>query len=243
MSVPADFQYSLVIPAYNEEHRIRELFDRIDRFDGELIVICDGDDKTPDVVETIAATRPDLAIRCIRFPHRLGKGGGVLAGMHAAKTPFVGFFDADGSTSVQEMVRLFSLLGSSDGVIGSRWVGGSVVTIRQGILRRLESRGFNFLIRILFGLSYNDTQCGAKVFRKRALDAVLPRMRATGFEFDVELLWRLKRAGFVVTESPVAWKNTGDSRVRSSDMARMLAGLIRVRFTKDNGEGDATGNP
>src|SRR5208337_680070 len=181
---------SLVIPAYNEEHRIVHLFDTITGFGGELIVVCDGTDRTADVVEGIAAERPDLVIRCLRFDYRLGKGGGVIAGLRAAQAPLVGFFDADGSTSIGEIQRLLSASAAADGAIGSRWMDGSKLTVRQSLLRRLESRGFNLLIRVLFGLSYNDTQCGAKVFKRAAVDAILPAMVSRGFEFDVELLWR-----------------------------------------------------
>lgn len=231
MDAPPDIRYSLVIPAYNEEARIAPLFDRIGTFEGELIVVCDGDDHTPDVVLRIAATRPDLTIRCLTFPHRLGKGGGVIEGMKAARGEFVGYFDADGSTGIGEMLMLFSQLSAYDGAIGSRWVGGAVLTVKQGILRQLESRVFNLIIRLLFGLRYHDTQCGAKVFRRRAVGSVLPRMVSTGFEFDVELLWRLQREGYVVGEFPIQWQNNGDSRVRRRDMIRMLAGLFKVRFS------------
>jgi glycosyltransferase involved in cell wall biosynthesis len=228
-AVPA-FPCSIVIPAYNEEKRIRPLFDTIGRFEGELIVVCDGTDGTARVVEEIARTRTDLAIRCLAFNHRLGKGGGVIAGLSAARAPLVGFCDADGSTTLSEMLRLFSFLEENDGAIGSRWVAGSTLTVRQGLLRRLESRSFNLLIRCLFGLDFHDTQCGAKVFRKTAVDTVLPAMVARGFEFDVELLWRLRRAGFRIIEIPIEWQNKTDSRVRKRDMMRMVAGLFRVRL-------------
>jgi glycosyltransferase involved in cell wall biosynthesis len=221
---------SIVIPAYNEENRIRQLFGSIDRFDGELIVVCDGTDGTARVVEEIARTRSDLTIRCLTFDHRLGKGGGVIAGLTEARTPLVGFCDADGSTTIAEMLRLFSFLRTNDGAVGSRWVDGSTLKVRQGILRRLESRIFNFLIRSLFNLSFHDTQCGAKVFRKTAIDTILTSMVSRGFEFDVELLWRLRRAGCRVVEVPIEWQNKGDSRVRKRDMMRMVAGLFRVRL-------------
>jgi len=221
---------SLVIPAYNEENRITPLLEAIDQFDGELIVVCDGTDRTADVVESVAAQRPGLQLRCLRFDHRLGKGGGVMAGLAAARAPLVGYFDADGSTSIAEMRRLFAGVSSVDAAIGSRWIAGSRLTVRQGILRRVESRGFNLLIRILFNLPYNDTQCGAKAFRKEAIDTVLPAMLSRGFEFDVELLWRLRSAGYTIAEVPIEWQNKGDSRVRKHDMIRMLAGLLRVRF-------------
>jgi dolichol-phosphate mannosyltransferase len=221
---------SLVIPAYNEENRIQLLFDEITVFDGELIVVCDGTDRTADCVRLIAAGRQDLMIRCLEFDHRLGKGGGVIEGLKVAQTPLVGYFDADGSTSVGEMQRLFSQLSHSDGAIGSRWVSGSMLRVRQGILRRMESRVFNLLIRLLFGLTFNDTQCGAKVFKKSAIDTVLPQMTSRGFEFDVELLWRLQQAGYLVTEVPIVWQNKGDSRVQKRDMIRMLKGLFAIRF-------------
>jgi len=226
--------YSLVIPAYNEEFRITPLLEGINRFDGELIVVCDGTDRTAEIVESVAAQRPDLHIRCLRFDHRLGKGGGVLAGLSAARAPLVGYFDADGSTGINEMHRLFQAVSSADGAIGSRWIPGSQLTVRQGFMRRVESRGFNLLIRLLYGLPYNDTQCGAKVFKKEAIDAVLPAMISRGFEFDVELLWRLRCAGFVITEVPIEWQNKGDSRVEKRDMIRMLTGLILVRFGRDH---------
>jgi dolichol-phosphate mannosyltransferase len=223
---------SLVIPAYNEENRITIFFDSITRFDGELIVVCDGTDRTADIVDAISARRMDLCIRCLRFNHRLGKGGGVIEGLKEARSEFVGYVDADGSTSLEEMLRLFALLPTTDGVIGSRWVTGSTLAVKQGFLRQLESRLFNLLIRTLFGLDFHDTQCGAKVFTKRAVDVILPRMVSTGFEFDVELLWRMKTSGFSIEEVPLVWQNKSDSRVQKQDMIRMLAGLFKIRFGK-----------
>jgi glycosyltransferase involved in cell wall biosynthesis len=221
---------SLVIPAYNEEKRITALFDSIGLFDGELIVVCDGTDTTADVVDRIAGKRKDLTIRCLRFDGRLGKGGGIIEGFRAATAPLVGYFDADGSAGIEEMKRLCERLSAYDGAIGSRWVPGSTLTVRQSILRRMESRVFNLLIRTLFGLDFHDTQCGAKVFKKSAIDAVLPHMVSRGFEFDAELLWRLKKAGFRVAEFPIEWQNKGDSRVRKRDMVQMLLGLFKIRL-------------
>jgi dolichol-phosphate mannosyltransferase len=230
MTTTPNEKFSLVIPAYNEAERITPLFDAITGFEGELIVVCDGHDGTAEVVDRIAIVRKDLNIRCLRFDHRLGKGGGVIEGLMAARSPLVGYFDADGSTGIDEMERLFLMLSAAEGAIGSRWVPGSTLKVRQSILRQVESRAFNLLIRILFGLAYHDTQCGAKVFKKSAIDAVLPEIISRGFEFDVELLWRLNRAGFRVIEVPIAWQNKEDSRVRKSDMIRMLSGLFWVRF-------------
>ncbi len=55
-------------------------------------------------------------------------------------------------------------------------------------------------------------------------------MTSRGFEFDVELLWQMRKAGYSVTEVPIVWQNTGDSRVQKRDMIRMLTGLFAIRF-------------
>ena len=230
MSSPTEIRHSLIIPAYNEEKRIAYIFDALQQFDGEIIVVCDGNDRTADIVEEIARSRPALGIRCLRFSTRLGKGGGVIAGLTAARAPLVGYVDADGSTAIGEMIRLFGHLTSYDVVIGSRWIPGLAPAVQQGWARRLESRGFNLLIRVLFGLSFHDTQCGAKVFKKAAVNAVLPRLVSTGFEFDVELIWRIVQAGYRIEEVPILWQNKGDSRVRKGDMIRMFTGLLRIRL-------------
>ncbi len=221
---------TLVIPAYNEEGRISALLEKMGDFGGKIIFVCDGDDRTAEYISDFSERHPDSSIRCLSYGERLGKGGGVIAGMKAAQTPYIGFMDADGSTSPAEMIRLFSLLSDADSVIASRWLADSVIPVRQDFVRRLVSRGFNAFTRLLFSLPFHDTQCGAKVFRKTALDEVLPAMRSTGFEFDVELLWRLKKAGFTIREEPTVWENRSESSVMVVDWVRMLLNLLQIRF-------------
>ena len=221
---------TLVIPAYNEEQRIQDLLLDLAAFPGELIFVCDGTDATPAVIGAFADAHPALRIRCLTYRNRLGKGGGVIAGMKAARTRYVGYMDADNSTSLAEMERLFDCLEAVDGAIGSRWLPDSVLPVRQGFRRRVESRLFNILVRLLFGLGYRDTQCGAKVFRREALDPVLPSIRSTGFEFDVELLWRLAQCGCQVLEVPITWENRDESKVATTDAKAMLTGMLRLRF-------------
>ncbi len=221
---------SLIIPAYNEEERIGNLLDDILRFDGEIIIISDGADATTSIVSRFTGENSDRNITCISSPVRLGKGGGIARGMKQATRPYIGFMDADGSTSIEEMNHIFSHLGDADGVIGSRWMPGSMIPIRQGMMRRVQSRIFNILIRILFGLPYADTQCGAKAFRRELIESILDTVQSTGFEFDVELLWRTRNAGFKVIEVPIRWSDRGGSSVRMTDSIAMITGLLRIRF-------------
>ncbi|MDH7509587.1 MAG: glycosyltransferase [Methanolinea sp.] len=227
---PPSPPFTLVIPAYNEAERIPRLLLQIAGAEGEFIFVCEGNDETPRLVLDFAGAHPEMTVRCLYRSGRMGKGGAIREGVTLASAPLVGYMDADASTSFSQMRDLFSLIDGADGVIGSRWVRGAVLEKPQGLSRRIESRIFNCIVRLLFGLPFRDTQCGAKVFKKSAIDAVIREMTSSGFEFDVELLWRLKTRGFRIREHPIVWRDTSSSNVRRSDGIRMLANLIRLRL-------------
>lgn len=224
-------EWSLVIPAYNEAQRIGELLDQLRDFAGEVIFVCDGTDATGDVIDSFEVSHPGVRFHCIHAKHRLGKGGAVLAGMQSAAGSYVGYMDADGSTPLDQMRLLYAALETCDGAIGSRWVEGSVLIRPQGWMRRMESRAFNLLVRILFSLNYHDTQCGAKAFRCSAVQEVAQTVRISGFAFDVELLWRMRQRGYTIHEVPIEWRNNESSKVDGSDALKMLASLVRIRFS------------
>ncbi|KAF1078476.1 glycosyltransferase [Methanogenium sp. MK-MG] len=221
---------TIVIPAYNEAGRIGGLLDGLAAYRGPVIVVCDGDDDTAGVVSAFSQAHPSCRLKCREYEERLGKGGGVAAGLMHAETPYAGFMDADNSTTVPEMRRLFAALTDADGAIGSRWIAGACVPVRQSAGRQVQSRLFNLFVRLFFGLPYHDTQCGAKVFRTTVVQAVLSSVQSRGFEFDVELLWQMKRQGFVVEEVPIHWEDQPDSRVGSTTGLAMLKGLMKIRF-------------
>lgn len=220
---------SVVIPAYNEANRISPILLELSQTDIEFIFVCDGTDSTGEIVRDYSSNHPELNIRLLNYNKRLGKGGGVYAGFMEASSPLIGFIDADNSTPVSELIRLCRLIGGNDGVIGSRHLPGQILHRKQPLSRRAQSRIFNGFIRLLFGLPFHDTQCGAKIFKKEAVDAVLPHLKAKGFEFDVELLWQLKKRGYTIIEVPVFWNDTLDSRLRISDTITMFMTLIRIR--------------
>lgn len=234
--VESEEECTIVVPAYNEAGRIGKLLEGLAAYRGPVIVVCDGDDDTAGLVRAFAREHPSCRMECREYPDRLGKGGGVAAGLALAETRYAGFMDADGSTTVREMRRLFAALSESgpvkqtDGAIGSRWIEGACVPVRQSLGRQVQSRLFNLFVHLVFGLSYRDTQCGAKVFRTKAVQAVLPSVQSRGFEFDVELLWQMKKQGYVVREVPIRWEDQPDSRVGSTTGFAMLKGLVLVRF-------------
>ena len=224
---------SLVIPAYNEESRIESVVRNIcDQFPKqEIIVVCNGCiDNTYNIVNALRIRYPQVTI--LNFPQKLGKGGAIIKGFKAANGESIGFADADDSVDPGDIRDMFTALNDADGVIASRRMSESIITVKQPILRRFSSRVFNIIVRALFGLNFRDTQCGVKVFQKEVIKDVLDSLSATGFEFDVELLWRLEKKGCRIVEFPVVWKHVEGSTFHLTNAPEMLLSLLKIRLSK-----------
>ncbi len=226
----------IVIPAYNEEARIvPTLRDYCSVFSNSahVVVVANGcNDATAGAARDLQSEFPNLSL--IDIPNAIGKGGAVRVGMSTGNEPFVGFVDADGSTSAREFARLFEALrnSSSDAVVGSRWLPESKVDPRQSFARRLASRTFNSIVRALFGLRLHDTQCGAKLFRREALRTILVSLEVADFAFDIEVLWLLKRIGKTISEVPTTWADrAAGTKIRLLRSSwGMLASILRLRL-------------
>lgn len=229
-------QLRIVIPAHNESERIvHTLADYCAAFaeTGTIVVVANAcTDDTVKVIERLRQKYDNLELLAIHG--KIGKGGAIRAGLKmGGAEPYVGFVDADASTAASEFARLLDHCKSvkCDGVIGSRWSKGSVVEPRQPWSRRFASRCFNGLVRAFFGLRFRDTQCGAKVFRRDAIDPVLCHLELANFAFDVDLLFQLKEHGKRIVELPIRWSDAGGSKVRlvPSSISMFMA-LLRLRL-------------
>ncbi len=222
---------SVIVPAYNEENRIEKTLQdyreglKASGRDFELIIVCDGKDRTADIAQPYG--------KVLRFDHRLGKGGGVLEGFKAATGDILGFTDADNSLKVDQFLRLLDEMDRTGAgcVIADRKSRESMILEGQYLFRRFASGVFNFMLsRVIFGLKIKDSQCGGKVFKKEYIDKILPLMACRGFEFDVELLWRLKNAGCEIREVPVVWKDDKGSTFSFKYVPSMFLNLVKVRL-------------
>ncbi len=230
-------QLSVVIPAHNEGKRLPPVLEAYAAFlhakmgdAAEIILVANGcTDDTALVAEGIAEKHAN--IRIIDEPRRIGKGGAVILGAKEACGEYIGFVDADGATAPDEFFRLYQKAQGRDGVIASRWMKGSDIVIPQRTMRLLSSRMFNWVTRILLGLRYKDTQCGAKIFKAEAWKTILPNIGTTRFAFDVDILYQLKRNNYTVAEEPTIWRDIEGSKVRffSSSLDMFLA-IVRMRL-------------
>lgn len=229
----------LIIPAYNEQHRIEKtLMDYISFFakdDVRLVVVLNGcTDDTLSVVEKIRIKYPER-VHIEDIKAAIGKGGAIIHGWKLASTELVGFVDADGATPPEEFSKLIAALGDHDGIIASRFLADSTIHQRQSPLRTIVSHSSIAFIKLLFGMPFNDTQCGAKVFNGEVIRAVLPHLAEHNLMFDVELLWILHRWGYDIQEMPTVWIDQPGSAMLGSHSKfiktsfKMLYTVLRLR--------------
>ncbi len=204
----ARIRYSIVIPAFNEEHRIAATLDRAMQFlaehsqRGEIIVVDDGSsDRTVEVV--MWYRRKSYRVKLLRLPHE-GKGSAVRRGVNAAHGEIIFLCDADMHEGFAECEKLeAALLAGADIAIGSRWVEKFESADTQPFYRRASSRLFNFCTQRLLGLRFHDTQCGLKAFTRDAARQLFAYQTIDGWGFDPELLFVAMRLGYKVAEVPV----------------------------------------
>jgi dolichyl-phosphate beta-glucosyltransferase len=234
---------SIVLPCLDEAERLPGTLAAYlahfppGRSEVELIVVDDGStDGTTVIADQIAAADPRvLVMRTIR---NHGKGYAVRTGIQAAQGELVVFTDADGSYGPEQLERVVAALAAAPVAIGARL--GSQAGAGPP-LRRLASRVFNRVMRLLLGLPFTDTQCGLKGFRRGAAEAVFRRARVDGFAFDAEALLVARRLGIEVVEVPVRAEERQGSTVRlGGDALRMLGDVWRVRRAAAAGAYDET---
>jgi dolichol-phosphate mannosyltransferase len=224
---------TVVFPAHNEEHRIGptlETYRRVCADAGTQFVV--ALDHCTDGTEHVVREHQqrDPRVHLWRYP-KLGKGGVIMEAFRDVDAPLVAFVDADGATPPAELLRLVDAVNrtGADGAIASRWHPAAVLPNNRPVGRRIASAGFAAAVRRVFRLPYRDTQCGAKVFRRPAVERLLPLLSSRDFLFDVDLLVTARSLGLDVREVPTIWLDREDSKLSAGrDGRRMAASLIRL---------------
>jgi glycosyltransferase involved in cell wall biosynthesis len=228
----------LLIPAYNEEQRIEPVLrdyaqffrqNYMGRF--QIVVVLNGCvDDTLGVVERIAAQYSE--IRWLNFPAAIGKGGALIEGLKLAPTSdLIGYVDADGATGPRAFLDLVQCCAEADCAIGSRWLPGAVLHQAQSTQRRVFSRAFHALVQALFWMNIVDTQCGAKVMRREAVEKIHSALRLADVAFDINLLYALKRSGYSIREVPTEWTDKLGSKITlNKGSLGILLSVVRLRL-------------
>jgi glycosyltransferase involved in cell wall biosynthesis len=234
----------IVIPAHNEEKRLSITLDKYIYFFEDavktsklkeyeiLIVINNTTDKTLDIVKEYQKLNTPLHYLDLKPG---GKGFAVLEGFKEAlkgNSDYIGFVDADCSTEPDEFFRLACSIKDEDGIIASRYLPGSLVNPKQSIQRIIVSRIFNKMIHFLFpSIKYKDTQCGAKIFKRKVIESIIDKISITQWAFDLNLLYEINKVRFKIKEEPTKWSDNKYSKLYLKKAGpRMVLSLIRLRL-------------
>jgi glycosyltransferase involved in cell wall biosynthesis len=235
---------SIIIPAYNEEHRLPNTLEQVVAFiegqtyTSEVLVVENGSqDRTLDVAQAFALRHP--MVNVLQEVQR-GKGLAVRRGMLRVQGEYRFMCDADLSMPVDEINRFLPpALQGFDIVIGSREAPGAV-RINEPQYRHWGGRAVNTMIRLLALPGLNDTQCGFKCFRAPVAEDLFRLQTLTGWAFDVELLYVARQRGYSIAELPIHWYFNPESKLNVvKDAFRMGMDILTIRLNNIKGVYDA----
>ncbi|KAK8813332.1 hypothetical protein WA158_002924 [Blastocystis sp. Blastoise] len=247
---PATIDLSIVIPAYNEENRMRSMLDatihflkeREEReksnshvFTWEIIIVDDGSrDNTKEIGYEYSKEYGVEHVRVLVEDHNRGKGAAVKWGMLRSRGKYCLMADADGATKIEDEEALEAYIVREKGhiAVGSRKVNNEETGTKRSPLRLFFMNGFHLCVEILSGIrNIRDTQCGFKLFSREAARVLFNTLHIYRWAFDIELLIIASQMNYNVKEVAVHWEEVPGSKVSIiSASITMLRDMAATRF-------------
>lgn len=228
----------LVLPTYNEADNLEPLVEAALAnlpADARVLVVDDNSpDGTGEIADRLAAG--DERVEVLHRPRKEGLGPAYLAGFRRALAGGAGFvleMDADFSHDPADLPRLLAAVETADLAIGSRYVAGGRVE-NWTPLRKAISRGGSVYARRVLGLSVHDLTGGFKCFRREVLEGIeLGEIGSLGYAFQVEMTYRVAKAGFKIVEIPICFRErrAGASKMSSRIIAEAVWKVPLLRFS------------
>jgi len=220
----------VIVPTYNEAEALPGIIGRLRQEvpDADILIVDDNSpDGTGQIADDLAAG--DTAVSVLHRSGKEGLGRAYIAGFQKgldAGYRYLVEIDADGSHDPAELAAMISAAeaDSADLVIGSRWVPGGAV-LNWPWIRRAISRVGNRYARRVLRSRIRDLTSGYRVFRAEALQSVhFDRVSSQGYCFQVELAWRLEKAGYRIVEIPITFveRTMGRSKMHVGIVAEAL---------------------
>lgn len=226
---------SVVATLYNEEESIRPLVEnlisafreKLSATTFEVVIVLNGPkDNTPKIADQLASKFSELVL--IQLRENQGMGGGMLAGLRAARGQVIGFIDGDEQILAEDVANIFSIAIDDPHDI----VKAVRVKRHDGIQRLIVTTTYNALFGIMFGIRNKDINGKPKVFKRRVLEAL--DLRATDWFLDGEFMIKAHRFGFSILEIPVVFqpRKHGSSNVRVATVIEFLKNMLEYRRGK-----------
>ncbi|KAK1299288.1 hypothetical protein QJS10_CPB14g01537 [Acorus calamus] len=254
---PAEKYMSLIIPAYNEEHRLPGALDetmnylqkraaRDKSFSYEVLIIDDGStDRTTKIAFDYVRKYKIDNVRVIPLGKNHGKGEAIRKGMLHSRGELLLMLDADGATKITDLEKLESEIHAavktenqstpriSDYavvVFGSRAHLEKQALASRKWYRNFLMKGFHLVVLLAAGPGIRDTQCGFKMFTRAATRKLFTNVRLKRWCFDVELVYLCKKLNIPMAEVSVNWTEIPGSKVRMTSIIHMLFELVLIRL-------------
>jgi dolichol-phosphate mannosyltransferase len=236
MSSPAAIDGRLLVSlaTYNERDNLATLVREIQAAapTADVLVI---DDNSPDGTGKLAdeLAQADPRIHVVHREGKLGLGTAILAAMRYAMDnnyDYLVNMDADFSHHPRYLPAILAGMKDNDVMIGSRYVpgGGSE---NWPLKRRLMSQGVGFVVRVLMRIPAKDTSGSYRCYRVSKLrEAQLEKVISRGYSFQQEVLYRCRKAGCRIGETPILFENrrAGASKVNLKEAIRSMGVIFYV---------------
>ncbi len=235
---------AVIVPTYNERENIESLVTQLLSLPTAVHVIV-VDDNSPDgtgeIADRLAVEYPGQ-VSVIHRAGKLGLGTAYIAGFRRALADgmdLICTMDADFSHHPRYIPDMVAKVETGyDLVIGSRYVPGGGA---QGctVMRILLSWGANAFARSMLGLHAHDTTAGFRCYRREVLAGMdLEAIKASGYSFLIEMLYRVQRQGWRVGEVPIIFENRrlGKSKISRNEIVRALGTVFRLAPSRWTGK-------
>lgn len=239
--------YSIILPTYNERENLPIITQMVDdtftdaKLNYEIVVV---DDNSPDLTLEVAQSLQGIFgkdhIKIVSRSAKLGLGSAYIAGLKAASGQRIILMDADLSHHPKFIPEMIDVMEASkntpkklDIVSGTRYrKGGGVVG--WDIFRKLTSCGANFLAHFLLATGGASDLTGSfRLYERSAIEQILPTIQSKGYAFQMEILCRANKLGFLIGEVPITFVDRiyGESKLGANEIFMYLKGLIQLFFT------------
>jgi dolichol-phosphate mannosyltransferase len=234
LSPALDARLLVTLATYNERDNLGPLIRGIQAFvpAAEVLVI---DDNSPDgtgrFADELAAADPRIHV--LHRSGKLGLGTAILAGMRYAmdkEYDFLVNLDADFSHHPRYLPALLAGMKDKDVVIGSRYVPGGG-TVNWPLARKAISLSVNSMVRVLMRIPAHDCSGAYRCYRVSKLRSTdLDHLLSRGYSFQQEVLFRCRKAGCRIGETPIIFENrrAGASKVNPKEVVRSISILLWI---------------
>jgi len=212
--------FSVILPVYNESKRLAASVGKVEEYlrknysPFEVIIVEDNStDGSYDVARHIASRDKNVVL--LHNESRLGRGASVDAALKKARGDYAAYMDVDLATDLSYVKLLVDGLDKGASVsTGSRYMSGA--SVKRPLKRRIASRSYNEMVRLLFKSRVMDHQCGFKGFNKKDIAKVLGLVHDNHWFWDTELLVICQALGMKIFEFPVKWEHNGGNNLNPS---------------------------